>query len=212
MADTPQRRSNSSPQSVDSRGLDLLAENERLTARVEDLQREQRELVQRLAEMEEHNRALESLFVTAYRLHATLDPGEVLTALDEILINLVGAEAYGVWAVGQDGEPGELLLGSRDAQGPGTLSSEERTLARTTFTLGAWFPQPGRPRPGVNALAIVPLRVESDLMAVLLLRNFLEHKTGMTKIDRRVLGLIADQAGRALLSAKLHAMTRDSAP
>ncbi len=208
MADGPKhpRSIGGLPTGVDKRAQDLVTENAKLRASLGDLRREHRELLQRLADVEEHRQALESLFVTTYRLHATLDPAEVLATLAEILVNLVGAERYGLWGTAGDGEPAELLLGSDGADGAGTLTSEERALARASLAAGAWFREPSMEPPGgVDAIALVPLKVGADAVGVLVIRKFLDHKAALSKTDRRLLGLLADQAGTALLSARLHA-------
>jgi GAF domain len=186
------------------RPQDLLAQNGKLRWSLTELQRQHRELVERFTEIESHNRALESLFVTAYQLHASLVPAEVLATLEEILVNLIGAERFDVWATSSAGEPMERLLDSQGMRGFRPLTRDERSTARAVLESGPWFSEDD-PREGVDALVIVPLRAGAESVGVLFIRKFLEHKTGINQTDSRVIGLLADQAGTALLSAKLHA-------
>ena len=194
------------PTRADKSAEELLKENAKLRSRLEDLVVQHREALHRLAEADKQNQALQTLFVTAYQLHATLDPVEVVKTLDEILVNLLGAERFCLWGTNGDGEPTELLLVSEGAEGTQALSTGERRLARATFVYGAWYQDPTQsPLPGVEAVAVVPLKVTSSPVGVLVIRAFLDHKPTLNKVDRNVLGLLADQAGAAICSARLHA-------
>ena len=55
-------------------------------------------------EIEHQNANLANLYVTSYRLHGTLDRDEVLSVIQEILINLVGSEEIAVFEMDENGE------------------------------------------------------------------------------------------------------------
>src|SRR4030081_3356899 len=46
--------------------------------------------------MNEQNNNLASLYVASYQLHSTLDFREVIQIVQEIVINLIGAEAFAI--------------------------------------------------------------------------------------------------------------------
>src|SRR5438105_3564886 len=96
---------------------DLLRENEKLRAlaaaleeenrRLDDqLQRQRNETLRELHEIEsdsrryadqyatisQQNAGLANLYVAGYMLHASLERGEVLSAIQQIVVNLVGSE------------------------------------------------------------------------------------------------------------------------
>lgn len=191
--------------SVESRVQELTAENSRLRARNAELNAEQREHSKRLQELEAYNQLLQNLFVTTYRLHATLEPAELLDTLREILENLVGAEEFGLWDVGPDGDPGELLLESGLDEDTRDLSPAERALARGDARDDAWFKESVVvPPPGVSAIAVVPLKARSSAAGVLVIRKLLDHKPQLGKVDRQLLGVLAEQAGIALVASRLH--------
>lgn len=184
----------------------------RLRARVAELQAEQRELCQRLKEVESHNQLLQTLFVTTYQLHAAADTVEVLATLEEILTNLVGADQFGVWTAGADGAPGQLVLEHGLRGAARELTRAERRLAQASIALDAWFDD-GRadPRSGVDAIAIVPLRARTRVVGLLVIRKFLDHKPALGKNDRQVLGLVAEQAGIAIASSEIRGRRTRSA-
>src|SRR3989441_11693157 len=88
-----------------------------LTARVRALEEERDDLLGRFREVEAMNRSvaaryqeieaqnnhLANLYVASYQLHATLDFGEVLDTVKEILINLIGAEGFAIFWVDERG-------------------------------------------------------------------------------------------------------------
>src|SRR5829696_2542441 len=67
-----------------------------LEARFKALQQENREFANRYVEIEEENNNLANLYVASYQLHSTLDFREVLQIVQEIVINLIGAEAFAI--------------------------------------------------------------------------------------------------------------------
>jgi hypothetical protein len=102
---------------------DLLAENGRLrvrvagleaeVARLQDLEgrleaaeEEQQRSSAGYREIERQNANLANLYVASYRLHGTLDRGEVLLAIQEIVINLIGCEEMAIFEL----EEGDFAL------------------------------------------------------------------------------------------------------
>src|SRR5260221_7008710 len=68
-----------------------LAEVEARYRKVED---ENKEFADRYIEIEEQNNNLANLYVASYQLHSTLDYKEVVRIVQEIVINLIGAEVF----------------------------------------------------------------------------------------------------------------------
>src|SRR5437867_12212568 len=77
-----------------------LAELETRHRKVEE---ENKEFADRYIEIEEQNNNLANLYVASYQLHSTLDYREVLRIVQEIVINLIGAERSEERRVGKDG-------------------------------------------------------------------------------------------------------------
>ncbi|HKO01140.1 MAG TPA: diguanylate phosphodiesterase, partial [Thermoanaerobaculia bacterium] len=67
---------------------ELLRENERLRARLGELEQANQDYSARYTEIEEQNNNLASLYVASYQLHSTLDFREVIHIVQEILLNL----------------------------------------------------------------------------------------------------------------------------
>src|SRR5207244_8089316 len=121
----------------DDRTKDLLKKiqdlEERLReteARYRKVEEENKEFSNRYIEIEEQNNNLANLYVASYQLHSTLDFREVIQIVQEIVINLVGAEAFSILLLdektnelksiaseGEDVMPGVAQLSTRLGEG-----------------------------------------------------------------------------------------------
>src|SRR5688572_29495666 len=90
---------------------DRLAEMETRYRKVEE---ENKEFADRYIEIEEQNNNLANLYVASYQLHSTLDYKEVVRIVQEIVINLIGAEAFHIWMVNE--KIGQLELEASEGQ------------------------------------------------------------------------------------------------
>src|SRR5258706_221666 len=80
-------------QDLDTRRKEEEALHERLLA----IREESQDYMRRFSELETSNANLANLYVASYQLHGTLDRQAVLNAIQEIIVNLVGSEQFGVF-------------------------------------------------------------------------------------------------------------------
>src|SRR6476659_3280753 len=74
----------------------LAEENQRMQERYQEVEEENKDFASRYMEIEEQNNNLANLYVASYQLHSTLDFREVIQIVQEIVINLVGAEVFAI--------------------------------------------------------------------------------------------------------------------
>src|SRR5437868_8630758 len=74
----------------------LTEENRRIATRFREVEEENKDFANRYIEIEEQNNNLANLYVASYQLHSTLDFREVIQIVQEIVINLIGAEAFAI--------------------------------------------------------------------------------------------------------------------
>ena len=162
-------------------------------------------LVERVAAVEEQAARLLSLYVATHQLHATLDPDAVKRALAEIVEGLLGAERFAL-LLRRDGSHAcdvalakGLLSCDPLASGayPGGDPVIDGALSDGELRTGA--------RAGARAVAVVPLRVQSNVVGVLVIGKLLSHKAGLTEGDSDVLELLASHAAAALFLSQVHA-------
>jgi len=198
------------PKAANPQQHDIVSENNQLRRQLEEiktqfeaLNRENEDFRQRYQEVEHQNENLLNLYVSGYQLHSTLNEEAVVTIIREILLNLVGAEVFGVWLL----EPGSGkmglvsvtdecdLLGGRPALLPAERLPELRAGA-------PWFQASGTGSPGPSPLACIPLKLEERTVGVLAIYKLLEQKEGFTALDQEILGLLAAQAAATLIGAR----------
>lgn len=179
---------------------ELMQENGKLRRELGRVEAENQEFAQRYVQIEEHNDVLQNLYVASHRLHATLDPNEVLNTIKEIVINLVGGESFGIWML-DDAESGRMtMLAHEGLDDNATLDAKEQSLSKTVLHSDAWYGAPGE-----APLAMVPLRVDDRAVGLIIIRAILGHKKELGHLDQQILGLLSGQAATALTSARLYA-------
>lgn len=181
---------------------ELMKENAQLRKELGRVEAENREFAERYVQIEEHADVLQNLYVASHRLHATLEPAEVLSTVKEILINLVGGETFGIFLL-DEASPNSApsLLAHEGMNEAQPLTPQEIALARQVLTKDPWYAPPG----GGPPLAVVPLRVDERPVGVIVVRAVFGHKTGLSHLDQQILGLLSGQAATALASARLYA-------
>jgi hypothetical protein len=208
---------------------DLLAENEKLCNLVYTLEREldrhrkdrlhmeerlaamegeRRAYLERYLSVEEQNANVASLYVAMLRLHASVDHADVLAAIHEIVINLVGSEELVVYEMNSDGT--SLLLSS-------SFGMDAASLARIPVGAGiigecaksgqaylAKDPPRIAPREMEESLtACIPLLVDGAVTGVLAIFRLLRHKPRLEAIDHELFALLGSHGASALYCTSL---------
>src|SRR5205823_1066443 len=88
--------SNEEVQRLRTEVAQLTEENKKLQGRFREVEDENKDFASRYIEIEEQNNNLANLYVASYQLHSTLDFREVIQIVQEIVINLVGAESFAI--------------------------------------------------------------------------------------------------------------------
>ncbi len=184
-----------------------LAERQRLEEKLSLTTRERERFLHDFVDLEQRNNDLANLYVATYRLHGTVDELEVMTAIEEIVINLIGCEQFGLFDL--DGVAGKLRL-VRSMSLPeqvgesldGTGGLVGRALETGVVMLGsATEPSPLPNERGLTAC--VPIKVGSQVFGALLLFDLLPQKRGrLAPVDAELLELLASQAGTALYASR----------
>jgi putative methionine-R-sulfoxide reductase with GAF domain len=156
-------------------------------------------------EVEEQNESLANLYVASYQLHSTLDRGEVIECIKEILINMVGSEEFGLFIV--DDETNELILAGYE--GEVAMKFENRRIQigegiEGTVAERGEMMLPSQKEVERDICVCVPLRIKDRVVGVIAMYKLLPHKKGLTGLDFKLLELLAGHAATALVSSKLY--------
>jgi nitrate/nitrite-specific signal transduction histidine kinase len=175
-----------------SRLLDMLGAAEAASRHFED----------RFVEVEQQNSNLAMLYAASYQLHATIRRAEVLLAIQEIVINLVGSEELAIVAVTDDGLAPLASVGVEPQQiarlgADGGLVERALELAQPQLGEGN--------RPDAHGVtASIPLVIAGRILAVVAIFRLLPQKPSLDAFDRELFELIATHAATALYCADLH--------
>ncbi len=184
-------------------------DRERLELQLSQIERENHGFSNRFTELEQRNNDLANLYVATYRLHSTLDREEVLQAIQEIVINLIGCEEFGIY---------ELAPGSNELVRVSSfglvddpferVNLGEGWIGRSAASGSAYFagtaPE-GEKREGEEHLsACVPLKLDGRVAGLIAVFRLLPQKGGrFAPIDAELFDLLAAQAAPAVYCSTL---------
>lgn len=185
-------------------------EEEALKRQMAEIREENHSFSQKYLEVEVQNSNLANLYVASYRLHGTLDRQEILSSIQEIIINLVGSEEFGVF----DLEPDEGMLSLTASMGIDTARYRRIPVKvgkiGETVRSGEIYLAKGKETDSTSSeeaplIAAIPLKVEGKVTGVIAIFKLLQHKTELEGIDQEMFDLLATHAAMALYCAGLHA-------
>jgi hypothetical protein len=182
---------------------------DKLREELSQVEADRNEVLERMIEAEQMASRIMSLYVATYQLHSTLDPTEVTDAIGEIAIDLLGAESFAL-LVRENGEsPIQIALAKGADFGPGSPFLGEIYKggdAQVDASLEDGVLRIGK-IDGSDAIAVVPLRLESETVGVLVIFSVLEHKSSPLQQDRELLDLLSAHAGSAMVAAVSYSAT-----
>jgi len=136
---------------------------------------------EQLAAAEQRIGHLAKLQAAVRQLHEAMLPADVMTAIKEIVANLIGCEEMGIYARRPDGGLALLDGIGVDAENPGDES---------------------------NGIVSIPLRLNERVVGVIVLFKLLPQKSGIEPVDRELFEVLSTHAARALHHAGLRAWAR----
>jgi GAF domain-containing protein len=134
----------------------------------------------------------------------------VVSAIKEIVINLIGSEELAIYEMSPDGT--SLRLAGWFGIDPatyGTVPVGSGIIGKTVATGEIWLPGKGldlQPAPRESNLSVcVPLTLDGQVIGALALFRLLPQKAGFEAIDYELFNLLATHAATALYLSRLHA-------
>lgn len=192
----------------------LTEENRRIQQRFREVEEENKDFAVRYIEIEEQNNNLANLYVASYQLHSTLDFREVIQIVQEIIINLVGAEAFAIALLdektnelkaiayeGEDVMPGINEISTR--LGEGILGN----VAKTGESYYINQDIDGGAITLEKPLAAVPLKIKEHVIGLIVIYKLLQQKDAFSAVDYELFSLLAAHAATAIFSSKLYSQS-----
>jgi nitrate/nitrite-specific signal transduction histidine kinase len=183
-------------------------ERERLQKSIATIEDENRRFSEQYVEVEQQNTDLASLYVASYRLHATLDRGEALTIVQDIICNLIGSEEIAIFEADPSGASLSLAVSLGVEPGPFRGVPVGRGLIGRCARTGQMYlagrdDDAGRRPEERDLTACIPLHYEGRLLGAVAIFRLLPQKSGLVDLDHELFELIATHAARALYCTDL---------
>ena len=187
--------------------LELEQEKEEILGQIKVVEEENQNFANRYVEIEEENNMLANLYIASYQLHSTLDFKEVLKIIQEIVINLIGAEEFGV-----------LLLDEKTNLLEPVSSEGVETSALPSIAVGSgiigncvnsgenYFIESmhGYEFDLHKPIVCIPLKIKEHVIGVISIYKLFEQKDEFTNVDYELFTLLAGHAATAVFSSRMY--------
>jgi GAF domain-containing protein len=156
----------------------------------------------RYVDVEQQNTNLANLYVATYQLHGTLDRERVLSAIKEVIINLIGSEELAIWEItgealtlldsfGVDPDKWERIKLDGDGGLIGLVAETgQRYVAGEADIVGGGSQE--------SLSACIPLKLDETVIGVIGIFHLLPQKNGFEPIDLELFELLGSHAATAL--------------
>jgi transcriptional regulator with GAF, ATPase, and Fis domain len=186
---------------------ELEQEKAEILGRVRRVEEENQDFANRYVEIEEENNMLANLYIASYQLHSTLDFKEVTQIILEIVINLIGAEEFGLLLLDEKTNRLEpvacegLELGQLPSVGVGTGIIGGSVKNGENYFIES---MEDYQRDFLNPMVCIPLKIKEHVIGVIVIYKLLTQKEKFTSVDYELFSLLAGHAATAVFSSRLY--------
>ena len=160
----------------------------------------------RYGEIEQENSDLASLYVAQSQLFASLDVGEVVRVVIEIVLNFIGGNRLALVVADGQGNYRVLAAEAIDADAVAVVVPGRGVIGEAIAS-GEIYVAPDPLRPGRaesdDPAVVLPLREGDVVVGAVAIWEFWVQKEGLVDVDRQMFDLLASSGGRALEAARL---------
>lgn len=190
----------------------LQQEKDELASEFREVEAENKDFAQKYVEVEDENNNLANLYVASYQLHSTLDKNEVFRILQEIVINLVGADRFSIIVLEEERDSWTPIIkeGVDDAFLK-KVKSTSRIIDEVIQTGDNYFQaeiDPENPGNESEPIVCIPLKIKDRTIGVLVIFSLLEQKRKkLTRVDYELFSMLAGHAATAIFSSQLYSVS-----
>jgi hypothetical protein len=188
---------------LDKRAERWRAEQQSVLSLLESVASESRRFEEQFAVVERQNSNLASLYAAGHALHSSLDRAAVLSAIQEIVINLIGSEQFAIVAADEGLTP-QALFGVRSERLAG-LSPRSGLIGQAQVEARPISLLRGMSCDSTGVQVCIPLVLDEKVEGFVLIFEFLPQKEDISPLDRELFSLVGSQAATALCAAELFA-------
>ncbi|MCB9611548.1 MAG: GAF domain-containing protein [Sandaracinus sp.] len=184
----------------------LEGERRTLVDRSKELERFEAEHEHRQQQIEQEMNDLANLYVASFQLHASLSVRRVVRHLQDMVGQLVGAEAFVIYVI--DDEASRIVPIASEHVDPAevrTLELGEGPVGEACMTgLRRMRESQVHVADRSDPVAVIPLLADGKPIGAVEIVHLLEQKNGWASVDHELFELLAAHAGAALIAANLY--------
>lgn len=179
----------------------LRADRAAIVEQLATVEHDSRDFAEQYATAMRQNASLANLYVSSFMLHSSLDRGDVLSGIAQIIVNIVGSEDYAIF----ERVNGELRPATSSGDGVARLQSTEpgaglvdhlaREVRVRVFDAAA-------AEHGLTAF--IPLAIGDYVTGAVAIGRLLPQKPALTETDSEIFEMLSAHAATALYCASLH--------
>lgn len=172
-------------------------EREALRGSLAALEAEHRQVCDQFVESEGQTSELVQLFATLQRIHGASGLEELLQALQEVVINVVGSEELAIFVV-RDGALHLARAFGVDPEPLRRIPLGQGTIGRVAQSGALYVAGRDGPPEDDRLTACLPLMANGEVVGAVAIFRLLGHKPGLSPSDQALFDLLAQHAGQAL--------------
>ncbi len=188
----------------------LEEDKHKLRTRMKDADNENRNYIDRYAVVEAELDGMANLYVASFQLHGTLQPEGVLSVLDQMLMQFVGAASFAIF-LRQPADGTDLLIPVHafhcDSVKGTTVPWNQGIIGESAATQVSHVGDPSISRGGDEPLACIPMVLGNETVGVIVIFELLEQKEKFVEIDYELFKLLALHSASAIVGAGLFSKT-----
>jgi hypothetical protein len=177
-----------------------------LEQKLASIEAETRRFSEKYLEVERHHANLANLYVATYRLHSTLDRQEVLSTIQEIIINLIGSEELAIFEMGSEGQALNLVsFFGVEPEYYKQIPLGSGLIGRAALTGQTYHAEAaaGNGKVHDNHLtSCIPLKVDGKVTGAIAIFRLLQQKPSLQDVDYELFHLLATHGATALYCSK----------
>ena len=162
---------------------------------------EYRRFEEQFHDVERQNSNLATLYAAGHALHTGLDPAAVLSAIQEIVINLIGSEEFAI-VQSDEALTAQALFGMQPQDLAG-LTPRSGIIGQALEERRPLALMRGMPADVTGVRVAIPLVLGEKVRGFVLIFGFLPQKEDLQPLDYELFSLVGSQAAAALYASEL---------
>lgn len=194
---------------------DLEEEKIKIRTTADNAKREFQSYEDRYVDMEQELDQMANLYVASSQLHTTMESSQVLSVIEQMLMQFVGAASIGIFLRGYNDEHQPYLRPVHSFQCEHiygkTIEWNETRIGETAATGVSVIIEPEKATTDSLPVVCIPLMFGDDVVGVIAIYELLEQKEKFVNVDYELFRLLAEHAASAIIGSGLYARTESVA-